>query len=84
MAENITINTDMKIFEVDAGYYAPEDDNYTQAKLSDTRKPQLTLYHLNKLKKMRAARQLENLVRRDVLSLMYGQPAEESGGMPGM
>lgn len=74
----------MKIYEVDAGYYAPEDDKYTQANLSDTRKPQLTLYHLNKLKKMRAARQLENLVRRDVLNLMYGQPSEDTGGMPEM
>jgi hypothetical protein len=74
----------MKIFEVDAGYYDPADDKYTQAQLSDTRKPQLTLQHLNKLKKMRAARQLENLVRRDVLDLMYGQPGEEAGGMPGM
>ena len=72
----------MNIFEVDAAYYDPAQDEFTQAKISDTRKPELTLFHLNKLKKMRAARNLENLVRRDVLDLLYGTPAE--GASPGM
>ena len=74
----------MKIFEVEATYYTPEDDKYSQLQLDDTRRPRITLAHLNKLKKMRAARQLENLVRRDVLELIYGAPAEEAGGMPGL
>jgi hypothetical protein len=66
----------MKIFEIDATYYNPEDDKFTQARLSDTRRPKLTLAHLNKLKKMRAARELENLLRQDTLQLMYGAPEE--------
>jgi hypothetical protein len=74
----------MKADDLDAQYYSPENDQYTQQQLRDTRKPKITLQHLNKLKKMRAARQLENLVRRDVLELLYGAPGEEGGGMPGI
>lgn len=66
----------------DAGYVDPARNNYDQRQLSDTRKPELTLSHLNRLKKMRAARNLENLVRRDVLELLYGVPSEEAP--PGM
>lgn len=60
----------------------PAQDEFTAQQLQDTRKPAITLLHLNKLKKMRAARNLENLVRRDVLELLYGVPAEEAP--PGM
>ncbi len=60
----------------------PSQDEYTAQNLQDTRKPEITLQHLNKLKKMRAARDLENLVRRDVLELLYGAPSEEAA--PGM
>ena len=78
------LNISMKIFEVEAAYYTPQDDKYSQLQLDDTRRPRITLAHLNKLKKMRAARQLENLVRRDVLGLLYGAPEEPEGGMPGL
>lgn len=64
-----------------AAYYSPELDRQGQAQLTDTRKPQLTLQHLNRLKKMRAARNLENLVRRDILDLLYGAPEEAPPGM---
>lgn len=60
----------------------PAQDEFTAQQLQDTRKPAITLLHLNKLKKMRAARNLENLVRRDVLELLYGAPSEEAP--PGM
>lgn len=71
----------MKAAEIDTTYYSPEDDRYAIQQLDDTRKPRLTLQHLNRLKKMRAARQLENLVRGDLLGMLYGTP-EEGGGMP--
>jgi hypothetical protein len=74
----------LREFEADdAAYYSPQEDNYDQLRLSDTRRPQITLQHLNQLKKMRAARTLENLVRRDILGIMYGTPAPEGGGAPG-
>jgi hypothetical protein len=76
----------MRIFEFDTtnvGYYDPADDNYSVQKLHSTRKPVITLRHLNKLKKMRSAKTLENLVRRDLLAMMYGPPPAESGEMGG-
>lgn len=65
-------------------YYNPENDDYSRLRTDDTTRPRVTLKHLNRLKKMRAARKLENLVRRDVLSMMYGTPEPEAGagGMP--
>lgn len=67
--------------EIKTGYYDPAEDNVTQRKLNDTRKPKLTLKHLNKLKKMRALRMLEKLKREDLLDIMYGDPPGEQGGM---
>ena len=37
----------------------------------------LPIFHLNKLKKMRAAKDLENLMRGDFLEIIYGAPSEE-------
>jgi hypothetical protein len=66
--------------ENEAGYFDPRQDEFEQRQLSDTRKPALSLFALNKLKKMRAARQLENLMRGDVLEIIYGAPAEGGPG----
>lgn len=71
----------MRAIQLDAAYYSPENDTYGQAQLDDTRKPRITLRHLNKLKKMRAARDIENLVRRDTLKLLYGTSADQPPGM---
>lgn len=49
--------------------------------LSDTRKPKLTLKHLNKLKKIQSVRKLDSARRNSLLSVMYGQPEEDSGGL---
>lgn len=58
------------------GLYNPNADELNQAKPSDTRKAVLTLRDLNKLKKLRAFRQLESLRRRDKLETMYGSNDE--------
>lgn len=71
----------MRADQLDAAYYSPEDDQYGQAQLDDTRRPRLTLAHLNKLKKMRAARNIENLIRRDTLDMLYGAADEAAPGM---
>ena len=72
----------MRANEFEMGYYDPEQDNLGKSKINDTRKPRLTLYQLNKLKKMRAAQNLENHMRTDTLEIIYGAPAEaESGGL---
>ena len=52
-------------------------------KLHDTRRPKVTLGHLNQLNRARSAKTLENLVRRDLLGMLYGTPEGEEGGMGG-
>ena len=73
----------MNAEELSTGFYDPAEDRYTRRELSDTRKPKLTLRDLNRLKKMRALKQLEQLQRQDILGVMYGIPDEPpGGGMP--
>lgn len=72
----------MRANEFDMEYQDLNQDKFSQAHISDTRKPRLTLMHLNKLKKMRAAQDLENHMRTDTLEVIYGAPAEEAG--PGL
>jgi len=66
--------------EFQGEYYTQSDDKYEMANLKDTRKPRFTLKHLNKLKKMREAQDLENLIRADFLEIIYGAPPENNGG----
>jgi serine/threonine protein kinase HipA of HipAB toxin-antitoxin module len=74
----------MRTTDFDATYYEPSEDKYAIQQLDDTRRPRLTLKHLNRLKKMRAARDLENLVRRDILNMLYGKESGEGGGLGGI
>jgi hypothetical protein len=60
--------------------YDPANDRLNRRSLSDTRKPLLTLRQVNKLKKVRALRKLENLKRQDLLGIMYSQPEDDAGG----
>ena len=48
---------------------------------TDSRKPTLTLAHLNKLKKIKAVRKLDDIQRRGLLKTMYGAAEEDSGGL---
>lgn len=71
--------------DIDTAYYDPAEDEVNQRKLGDTRKPVLTLKHLNRLNKIRALRRLEDLKQADLLTVMYASPEEEGGmGMGGM
>lgn len=56
--------------------------HYTSA--YDTRKPTLTLRHLNKMKKFKAMREIDNMRRSESMTLMYGAPADDMGGGGGM
>lgn len=66
----------MKAEEFQGGYYDSQQDKFDQAHIHDTRRVRLTLVHLNKLKKMRAAKDLEDLVHADQLEIQYAPPAE--------
>lgn len=75
---------DMKIFEdlsddLDNSNmrYDPEQDKLGKLNITDTRKNKLTLKELNKLKKMRIAKNIENINKKKVLSVMYSAPPEE-------
>lgn len=52
-------------------------DEIDQAKLTDTRKPRLTLRILNQLKNMRVSRQKELADKAETVAKMYGGEGEE-------
>ena len=62
--------------------YDPSQDQVSNRVPNDTRKPVITLRHLNRLKRIRALNKLEGLKREDLLGVMYAPP-EEPGGMGG-
>lgn len=52
------------------------DDSFADRKLTDTRKPTLTLKNLNKLRKMREMRKFEKIKQEDFFEILYGSPAQ--------
>lgn len=70
----------MRATEFDPGFRDNNNDIIQQRNIKDSRKPTITLYSLNKLKKMRAAKDLENLIRGDFMEIIYGIPDEQPGG----
>jgi hypothetical protein len=67
--------------DIETAVYDPAQDQTGVRTPADTRKPRLTLRHLNRLKKIRALRKLENLKREDLLGIMYSAPDEGAGGL---
>ncbi len=67
-------------------YYDPAGDVANVKNMNDTRRPTLTLKHLNRLKRIRALRKLEDLKRQDLLGIMYSIPDESAmgGGLGGL
>lgn len=59
--------------------YDVTDDRNSTMHLDDTRKPRLTLRHLNKLRHMREAKKLDSKTRRSEWGKMYASPTEEMG-----
>jgi hypothetical protein len=69
--------------DLETAIYDPSQDEVTNREPNDTRKPVLTLRHLNRLKRIRALNKLEGLKREDLLGVMYAAPDESGGGMGG-
>lgn len=57
-------------------YYDASEDNSIKANLSDTRRPRLTLRHLNKLKKVREMKRLESGKRARNIPKIYNVPQQ--------
>jgi len=70
----------MKATDLEPTYRTDDNDIVMKRDISDSRKPRITLASLNKLKKMRAAKDLENLMRGDFLEIIYGADSEEAQG----
>ncbi len=56
------------------GRYDPSEDVLNVRHPDDTRKPKITLRDINRLKKIRAVRKLEQLKKQDFVHVMYGDP----------
>lgn len=66
----------MKYLELlENGYYDPVMDRANTSNINDTRKPKLTLFHLNKLRKMREAKKLDLKDRKEFFKKIYNQTA---------
>ena len=70
----------MKAREMLVEYYDPADDELGQAKMDDTRRPRLTMTHLQKLRKSRDAEKYERAQHLNFLPDMYGAAAAPEGG----
>lgn len=70
----------MRADELQPGYRDNNNDIIMQRQVYNSRKPRITLRILNKLKTMRAAKDLENLIRADFMQTLYGAPNEEQPG----
>lgn len=71
----------MNASEILVEYYDPADDEYGKARMDDTRRPRLTMLHIQKLRKARDVEKYEKAQHIDFLPDMYGQAAEPSGGL---
>ena len=75
------------LFELDhdsISRYQPNQDQVEKKDYGDKRKPKLTLKMINRLKKIRASKNLENHNKKKILGIMYGVPAEGGEGAPGI
>jgi len=64
--------------DVENGYLSSaDDDELDQMKRDTTRRPRLTLRHLNKLRHLRKAKRQEQIGHMQDVARMYGPKAEE-------
>jgi hypothetical protein len=75
----------MNVKELLFEFYDPADDQMGITHMDDTRRPRLTILHLQKLRKARDVEKYETAQHLNFIPDMYGQAAaQEAGGMPGM
>lgn len=64
----------MRFNEVKPGHSDPAENEFANSEKMDTRRPRLTLQHLNKLRKMREVRKLEMEERKELYKKIYQRP----------
>lgn len=57
-------------------FYSPEEDETDIAHQSDTARPRLTLRHLNSLRKMRDAKDVDDATHLELVQSVYASPDE--------
>lgn len=62
----------LELEQRDLGRYDLSQDAVERQNPGDTRKPRLTLRKINRLKKIRATKDLENAKQENLLGIMYG------------
>lgn len=69
----------MNLLELyESGAYDPSEDKIAKRKMSDNRKPILTLNHINKLRKMRESKKLDLAQRKKFWAKMYSTPSDDA------
>ena len=71
----------MKAAELLVEFYNPQDDQLSKSSLDDTRRPRLTLLHLQKLRKSKDAQRYDKAQHLEFLPDMYAPPPEQPMGM---
>lgn len=69
----------MRAKELLCEFYSLEDDESMQYDYDDTRRPRLTLRHLQKLRKAKDAEMLDKAEHLAFLPTMYNQPTSTDG-----
>tara|TARA_B100001057_G_scaffold415491_1_gene433027 strand:+ start:1228 stop:1431 length:204 start_codon:yes stop_codon:yes gene_type:complete len=59
-------------------FYNPELDNFIKRSKDDTRKVQLTLSEINKLRKVREIKKAEEIEHKKFVKMMYAQPTDQT------
>ncbi len=78
MTDNITESIEETYKRLITENYFPEDDEANKISMSDTRRPRLTLRHLNKLRKIQELKRLEGEAHDEFVKTMYGTPADSA------
>lgn len=67
----------MRAHELLVEFYNPDDDQLAKANMDDTRRPRLTMSHLQKLRKAHDVSKVEMANHRNFLPDMYGVQPEQ-------
>lgn len=69
----------MNALEILTEFYNPANDKLGTANLDDTRRPRLTLMHVQRLRKARDAERVDRAQHLEFLPDMYAPAADDSG-----